>query len=175
MTITIARRSQLYLALLIALLTVIGCGGEESTDNEPNGSNEDITVVSSGPEIPSEDVCAQEYSVCGYIRIPYGFEGQPRSLAVGLYRDLTPAGSPDIVLAQIDNPSISPGELYPVRVHPFLDTGDFHIWAFIYVEGGGTNRPVNGTDYMGSTGLSLTFDGQPLEFQTVDIDFASGW
>ena len=173
-TITL-HRTYSFLSLLIACLLTIGCGEDTSTDGAPSAPSEEITTVSAGPEIPDEAVCAQEYSVCGYIRIPYGFEGNPRSIAIGLYREPTPAGSPDIVLAQIEDPSITPGELYPIRVHPVLDPGDFHIWAFIYVEGGGTNRPVNGTDYMGSTGLSLTFDGQPLEFQTVDIDYASGW
>ena len=161
--------------LMISTVIFSGCGDDASTATAMSGTGAPITDISSGPEIPSEDVCNQEYSVCGYVRVPFDFDGQPRSMAVGLYRDPTPAGSPDVVLAQIDAPSMAPGELYPVRVYPFLDTGEFHIWVFIYVEGGGTNRPINGVDYMGRVELPLNFDGQALEFEAVDIEPASGW
>ena len=163
--------------LTVGLLGLaVACGDDGSTganaDNEPSMA---ISTVTTGPEVPPEDTCGQEYSVCGHIRIPFDFSGEPTSLAVALYREPTPTGAPDVVLTQIPSPSVTPGELYPVRVHPFLDTGDFYLWVFIYVEGGGTNRPVNGIDYMGNPGTPITFDGQALEFTTVDIEPASGW
>lgn len=169
------KQSLAFVTALLFSLSLSGCGDENSTAPVTGDTGGAITEVSSGPEIPSEDICDQEYSVCGFVRVPFDFEGQPRSIAVGLYRDPTPAGSPDVVLTQIDAPSISPGELYPVRVYPFLDTGDFHIWVFIYVEGGGTNRPINGVDYMGRVEMPMSFDGQAIEFDAVDIEPASGW
>ena len=162
--------------LFVSLVLSFGCGEDGPSDESAAGeSNTTITTISDGPEIAAEETCDQEYSVCGYIRIPFNFEGTPTSLAVGLYAEPTPAGSPDIVLTQIAAPSVTPGELYPIRVHPFLDTGDYHLWVFIYVEGGGTNRPINGVDYMGTLTVPMTFDGQALEFETVDIEPASGW
>ena len=163
--------------LLILLIGLSAACGDESSDGEIVGNESSMSAdtVSNGPEVPPEDTCGQEYSVCGYIRIPADFTGTPTSLAVALYREPTPTGAPDVVLTQIPSPSVTPGELYPIRVFPFLDTGDFHLWVFIYVEGGGTNRPINGVDYMGNPGSPITFDGQALEFDTVVVEPASGW
>ena len=171
----IKQRFLVYVTILICVLVALGCGDESSDATTPSNSNNDPVVFSTGPEIPGEDLCGQEYSVCGSVRIPANFEGQPVSLAVGLYREPTPAGSPDVVLTQIDAPSIAPGETYPIRVYPFLSTGEFYLWTFVYVEGGGTNRPVNGVDYMGRAEMIMNFDGQALEFESVDIEPASGW
>ena len=157
------------------VLLALGCGDESNDPATPASSDNEAVVFSSGPEIPGEDLCGQEYSVCGAVRIPANFDGQPVSVAVGLYREPTPAGSPDVVLTQIDAPSIAPGETYPIRVYPFLSTGQFYLLTFIYVEGGGTNRPVNGVDYMGRAEMIMNFDGQALEFDAVDIEPASGW
>ena len=165
----------IHVAMLCCFVMSLGCGDESSESTTPSNSENEAVVFSSGPEIPGEDLCGPEYSVCGAVRIPADFDGQPVSLAVGLYREPTPAGSPDVVLTQIEAPSIAPGETYPIRVYPFLSTGEFYLWVFVYVEGGGTNRPVNGVDYMGRAEMVMNFDGQALEFDTVDIEPASGW
>lgn len=164
-----------YKLVIISFTILIGlmlsCGSEESS---PDNSTENLPI-SEGPEIPSEDTCNQEYSVCGYISIPADLQGMTTSIAVALYSEIPPTASPEVLITQIENPSVTPGERYPIRAYPFLDTGEYYLWINLYMEGGGIARPINGVDYTGYLSEKSTFDGQPFDFGTITLDFASGF
>jgi len=155
---------------LLCALTFAACG---------DGTGQDLPSeqlpISTGPEIPAEDLCGQEYSVCGYVHVPSNFEGTVKSIAVALYREVPPRGSPDVLITQIDSPSMFGGELYPIRAYPFLDTGEYKLYIIVYMEGGGSARPANEIDYTGYIPESFIFDGQPIEFGEITLERASGW
>jgi hypothetical protein len=162
--------------VLACFMFLVACGQPADDEVGPDdNSGGEALVISQGGEIPGEDLCGQEYSVCGYIRVPADLEGQPRSLAVSLYTEQTPTAGPDVLITQIDSPSLRAGELYPIRVHPFLDTGEYYLWIILYMDGGGSARPVNAVDYTGTTGQPVVFDGQFVELEQVSLQPATGW
>jgi hypothetical protein len=106
---------------------------------------------------------------------PNDLTGTPKAIALALYRQLPPTASPDVLITQINTPSVKPGERYPIRVHPFLDSGEYYVWVNLYMEGGGAAKPVNGVDYTGSLSEPVVFDGRPIELPDLVLQPASGW
>ena len=170
--INIKRLTFIGLTYFVGLASLLSGCGDESTGTNLN--DEDLPI-SAGPEIQNEDTCNQEYSICGYLKVPSTFDGTPRSLAVALYPSIPPQGPPALIVTQINDPSLTAGERYPIRFHPFLDTGEYYLWVNAYVEGGGLTKPVNGVDYTASSVQKLTFDGNALDFGTIELEQASGW
>jgi len=169
-TLRLCFRPLIALACLLCVLPLASCA-DESTESAPV----EQLAISTGPEIPGEEVCGQEYSVCGYVRVPSDMEGTVKSIAVALYRDIPPTASPDVLITQIDAPSMVGGELYPIRAYPFLDTGEYKLYIIVYMEGGGSARPANDIDYTGYISESFVFDGQPIDFGEIALEPAGGW
>ena len=48
-----------------------------------------------------------------------------------------------------------------MRFEPVIATGDYYLWVFLYMEGGGEWQPVSGVDYVAHTDEMITFDGSP--------------
>jgi len=172
------RRYRLISAALSGLMACfalsVGCGEDVAPEAGQPSEGEPLPI-SVGPEIPSEDSCGQEYSVCTYLRVPSDLEGQPRSIALALYRSIPPSASPDILITQVNEPSLKAGERYPLRAYPFLDTGEYYVWVNLYMEGGGSARPVNGVDYTGFLAEPINFDGRAIELPELSLEPASGW
>ncbi len=167
--------------LLTALL--VGCSSAKSesgtSGTTDTGAAETVDYSSfpesSGPEIPDAAICDEDRAFCGTLVAPESFTGTPRSLAIALYASIPPAGPPDAILAEIEAPSIGAGERYPVRIQPMLETGDYFVWANLYMEGGGEWVPVNGIDYTGASDGALTLDGTVGTFEPIVLSLAEGW
>ena len=56
-----------------------------------------------------------------------------------------------------------------------LETGEYYVWANLYMEGGGSFIPVNGIDYTGVTDSLQTLDGSPFLSPDLRLNLASGW
>ena len=177
------------------LFLMIGCS--KTADDSGNASvssetNEETNTVDDGDdsEIDSDDdtdtdtdteaeaddsMCLEDYSLCGDLQIPEDYTGTARSLAVVLYQSIPPAGPPDGIIVEIENPDLTPGGTFPVRILPALFNGEYYVWVNLYMEGGGEWAPVNGVDYIGSTGATIAFDGTPVSFDDISLSLASGW
>ena len=118
-------------------------------------------------------LCTEEYALCGDVLIPSPLPGEPRLMAIALYRNLPPAGPPFASLVEDEPPVVAPGGRYKVRFRPVLETGEFYVWANLYMEGGGEFIPANGTDFVGNVPDPLDFDGEPVLFPDVTLTLAS--
>lgn len=122
-----------------------------------------------------DPLCEEDFSVCGDILIPSPLDGEPRMIAVALYRNIPPAGPPFYTVIEEEQPDLPVGGRYKVRVRPVLETGDFYFWSNLYMEGGGRFIPENGTDFVGNLDETLEFDGSPVRFDDIRLELASGW
>ncbi len=165
--------------LLLSLLTGCSGKGESAADtaaaDSTGGTSDTNTCAPPASTTPDDPICQQEYSFCGDIIPPAAFTGAPRSLAIALYTTVPPAGPPDAILAEIEAPALAPCERFPVIVQPMLETGEYYVWANLYMEGGGSFIPVNGVDYTGVTDSTQTFDGSPFLSPDLRLNLASGW
>lgn len=165
---------------LSLVVFALACSSDDTKDSAASGTtgttDDDVVLVDSeGPEIPDPSVCDEEYSFCGTLVTPASFTGTPRSLALALYTSVPPAGPPNAILAEIPAPSIGPGERYPIRLAPIIETGDYYVWANLYMEGGGEWVPVNDIDYTGASAAPLTMSGDSITFDDISLEVASGW
>ena len=158
------------------LLFLLACG-------EKDGSQDTAEVVEESQETQAEvvtnviddTVCQDDYAFCGRVSMPNDFQGEARQLVVALYDSIPPAGPPQHILLELDNPEVAAGELHQVVVHPVLVTGDYYIWVNLYMEGGGEWVPVNDVDYTGASAGLVSFDGSSLTFDDISLSAASGW
>jgi hypothetical protein len=122
-----------------------------------------------------DPLCEEDFSVCGDILVPSPLDGEPRMIAVALYRNIPPAGPPFYTVLEEEQPVLAAGGRYKVRVRPVLETGDFYIWSNLYMEGGGRFIPSNGIDFVGNLDEPIPFDGSPVLFDDFRLEIASGW
>ena len=118
-------------------------------------------------------------SLVATIRLPSDFDAPVTKLIVTLAEELPVTGIPAAILATIDNVDADEdGELDVDQilsgdrdlVLPIKDvgeTGDFHVVAALYVEGGGEFIPTPGVDYQGESEMR-TFGEGKVEV-TVDL------
>ena len=104
--------------------------------------------------------------------MPSDMTGTPRSMAISLYDTLEPAGPPNVTVIEIDSPDVTAGEPFELEFSPLIATGEYYVWIFLYMEGGGEWAPVAGIDYFGHTGSTLVFDGQPVIFPDIALSMA---
>jgi len=126
-------------------------------------------------DVEADPLCEEDFAVCGDLLVPSPLEGEPRLLAVALYRSVPPAGPPDHTMDEVEAPDVPAGGRYKVRLHPMLETGEFFVWANLYMEGGGRYIPINGVDFVSSTDEALIFDGGAVHFGDMRLTLAEGW
>ena len=177
---------QTVLSFLLSLVLLSGCAGEKSADSAStdtettNDVNSDYgdpetAAITTGDEIADASVCDEVYSFCGNLYVPQSLTGDVRQLVVALYKEIPPTGSPDLVVTQIDNPTVVAGEKYPIRIYPFLDSGEYYIWVNMYMMDGGEYQPVNDVDYTGHSEEMVMLEGGAFKFDDILLDLASGW
>jgi hypothetical protein len=113
------------------------------------------------------------------ISLPDGFDEKITKLVVLLTRDVPLKGIPKSILATIDNIDkdgdgeldvdqiLSPSHNLVLAMEDVGETGDFHVVAVLYVEGGGKFQPKSGVDYMANS-EKLTFGEGTVE-ATIDL------
>ena len=158
----------------VALL-LAGCVEKVTDTADSEVDDPSSAPISTGDEIAEASVCDEEYSLCGNIYVPMSMTNAPRQLVVALYRSIPPSGSPDLVVDQIDAPSVVAGEKYPIRIYPFLESGEYYIWTNLYMEGGGDYEPVNDVDFTGHSEEMIVLDGSAIKFDDIVLSAASGW
>jgi hypothetical protein len=122
-----------------------------------------------------DPICEEEFSLCGDILLPHPVDGEPRMMAVALYRRIPPAGPPFATLIEDEGGDMPWGGRYKVRLNPVLEAGDFYVWSNLYMEGGGQFIPENGTDFVGNAPDPLTFGDGPVDFGEFQLTLATGW
>jgi hypothetical protein len=154
-------------------------GAPTSVETNDDTTNDDNNAGGEDEYLEMDDVdnsmCGEDYSVCGDILIPSNILGEARSIAVVLYQSVPPAGPPDGIVAEIENPNVMGGYRFPIRELPVLFTGEYYLWVNLYMEGGGEWVPVNGVDYTGYTTEPMVLDGSPISFDDINLELASGW
>jgi hypothetical protein len=170
-------------AFFLSLPLLVACGGKsEDTGGgataEADGGADDgggSGCEASASTLSDEPLCAEDYSLCVDVIPPANFSGTPRQLALALYTTVPPAGPPNAILATLDAPALAPCARFPVVVQPMLETGDFYVWANLYMEGGGTFVPVNDIDYTAVTDAAVALTGAPAVVSDLNLSLASGW
>ena len=86
--------------------------------------------------------------MCATFNVPASMSATPARLLVGFYKSLPPAGPPDKLGAQIDAPLASAGKPYALKMKGIDVTGDYFVYAVLYMPGGGQFQPKKGVDYV---------------------------
>ena len=171
------------LSLLLSLALSLAACGESDSDSEtatPAGEMTSAGEMTGDPAgesagemtTPDASICENEFALCGSLAIPEDFTGSTVSLAVVLYDSLEPAGPPSVTVTTIPTPEIQAGQSFPIRFEPVIATGDYYLWVFLYMEGGGEWQPVSGVDYVAHTDEMITFDGSPVDFSELSLTIA---
>ena len=145
------------------------------SDDESELDADDAEDDSESDDGSAEDevgTCGADYGFCGSIEIPTPLEGTPRAMAISLYDTLTPAGPPNVTVTEIDAPAVVAGEPYVVEFSPLIATGEYYVWVFLYMEGGGEWAPVPGVDYFGHSAETITFDRAAVNFPSITLEMA---
>ena len=156
-----------------------GTAGDEGMgDGDGDGGGEDANGGSTaGDDSGSGDeggasICANEYAFCGSVEIPADLVGTPRAMAVSLYDTLNPLGPPNVTVMEIDAPEVTAGQSYEIEFEPLIATGDYYVWVFLYMEGGGEWAPEPGIDYFGHSDELISFTGAAVAFAPITLAMA---
>jgi hypothetical protein len=151
-----------------------GSGDDGSDDGDDGGGDGGGEGGDAGGDDAGtgDDPCSEEYAFCGSIAVPADLVGTPRAMAISLYDTLSPAGPPNVTVTEIDAPEVVAGEAYPVEFSPLIATGDYYVFVFLYMEGGGEWAPEPGVDYFGHTDAMLSFNGDAVLFDDIDLAMA---
>jgi hypothetical protein len=118
-------------------------------------------------------------SLVATIRLPDDFDAQINKLVLILSREVPMKGIPKAVPVTIDNVDrdgdgeldvdqlLSPSRDLVLPVEDVGETGEYHVVAVLYVEGGGKFQPESGVDYMASS-EKVTFGEGKVEV-TLDL------
>jgi len=99
-------------------------------------------------------------SLVAHISLPEGFDEEISKLVLLLTREVPLKGIPKSILATIDNTdkdgdgeldveqNLSPTHEMVLPIRDVGVTGDYHVMAVLYVEGGGRFQPEWGVDYV---------------------------
>ena len=136
-----------------------------------NDDSENSNIDDGGIE-SNRDICGETYTVCGNIMIPTDLVGTPRSMAISLYDTLSPAGPPNVIVTEINNPDVIAGEPYAIEYYPLIATGDYYVFVFLYMEGGGEWTPELGIDYVGRSDTKIAFSEDAVRFDDISLVLA---
>lgn len=104
-----------------------------------------------------------ESSVVLTLSVPDDFDGQISNLQVVLASQLPLTGMPDAILATIENSDsdgdgerdvdqiLNSSRNLVLALEDVGVSGDYHVMAILYMEGGGQFQPVPGVDFMASS------------------------
>ena len=151
---------------LFAFASLIACA--PATDDNQG----DDTASHDEHDTASEEICSSSYGFCGNIEMPSPLVGTPRSMAISLYDTLEPAGPPNVTVIEIDAPAVADGQPYALEFSPLIATGEYYVWVFLYMEGGGEWAPVSNVDYVGHSDNMITFDGEAVNFPAITLALA---
>lgn len=93
-------------------------------------------------------------------------------MAISLHDTLEPAGPPNVTVTEIDGPAVVAGEPYAIEFSPLIATGDYYVFVFLYMEGGGEWAPEPGIDYFGHSNAMITFGGEAVGFDDIPLVMA---
>ncbi len=119
-----------------------------------------ITPADAGSTPPDDGTCTEDGAVCATFNIPAWLTATPARLLVGFYKSLPPAGPPDKLGAQIDAPATSAGKPYALKMKGIDVTGDYFVYAVLYMPGGGQFQPKKGVDYVTQSATAFKLDGK---------------
>jgi len=156
------------------------CGGDDSNSSQSTSTSASSSSASSGSGGDgggggggaggTADVCAQNNSLCFDLIVPATVTEAPKQVAVTLYSALPASGPPDGGIALLSaNPMVTAGAAYSVKVSDLTASGDYFVYAVLYMPGGGMFQPVVDVDYDVSTPMKVTFQGAPVSLPALKL------
>jgi hypothetical protein len=125
---------------------------DSDADSDADADSDPDSDSDSGP--PPDVVVAQ-------VGVPPWFVAAPARLTTSFYapEHMPPGGPPDGVGAAFDSPSIGPDEPFPLLTpQPYEPplAGAYYLVVTLFVEGGGTDVPVPGVDWVGESATAIS-------------------
>jgi hypothetical protein len=139
---------KIAISALGLMMALAGCGGSDDGGTGSGGSG--------------ATACTAQKGFCGTLALPTTFNATPAKIIVGLYKQLGaagPSGPPDAIAMQAVNPTISPTMPFAMTATELTVSGDYYVYAALYVQGGGMFQPVAGTDYVAQTAQTVSLGG----------------
>jgi hypothetical protein len=136
---------------LVVVAALAGCGGSDG-----GGSGGGAGTGGNGAS------CTVSKGFCGALTVPSSYNATAVKVIIGLYKQLGaggPAGPPDAIAMQAANPTISPTTSFELMPTALTVSGDYFVYAALYVQGGGMFEPVKGVDYVAQTTKAVTLGG----------------
>ena len=168
--------------MIFLFASLVGCGADKVDESSAGNTDEEGSIETTDTEESHENsddvsLCADENSFCGSFTVPANFTGTTNKLSIGLFDELPPAGPPDGDFIEILAPEVVAGEDYQIVVEDFNageedETGEYYIYAALYMEGGGEWVVVSGIDYHVSSTASFRFDGDAVDFGSMELILA---
>lgn len=119
-----------------------------------------VTPADASTTPPDDGTCTEDGTVCATFNVPASLSATPARLLVGFYKSLPPAGPPDKLGAQIDAPVVTAGKPYALKMKGIDVTGDYFVYAVLYMPGGGQFQPKKGVDYVTQSATAFKLDGK---------------
>jgi hypothetical protein len=158
------------LALALAACSSSSSGPSTGATDAGAGAADNPPTPSTGAQPDAAIAPANEAKLV--LTVPATFTGTTRELDVIVTPVVPVAGPPAAILAQIENPVVTPGQ--PLVVHGDATgvTGSYYVVAVLYMTGGGQFSPAKGVDYEAQTATKVTFDGGPIDLGTMTLALA---
>lgn len=135
-------------------------GEDSGTPTETDsGTQEDASTPEPEPD-PTEG-CTEDKSVCVKFNVPT-MSGSPTKLVMGFYKSLPPMGPPDVNAGTRNNPVVTSGQPYNVKMTNVDVSGEYFFYAALYMPNGGKFQPKAGIDYVAQTSAKVAFTGKAV-------------
>jgi hypothetical protein len=137
--------------------------GNDGTTS-PTGATKDSGAPESDASKPADNTpaptgpCTEANSLCLTFKVPE-LSGQPVKIFVGFFKSLPPAGPPDVMGGQRDNPTMTSGGTFEMKMTDIEASGEYYVYASLHMPGGGQFQPKKGVDFVAFTPQAVNFDG----------------
>ena len=106
------------------------------------------------------------------LRVPSTYTGTARQIVMVVEPTLPPMGPPAAILLQENAPTVTAGATLSVAGDPSGVTGDYYVLVVLFMQGGGTQAPKSGVDYVATSAAKVHFDGTSVDLGTLDLALA---
>lgn len=125
-------------------------GTDSDTDTDTDGDTDSDGDTDTDTDSGNSDI------VIVPVKVPDWFPDNPTKLTCQFFSQLPPGGEPDGVGTSIVDPPIGPGPPYPFHSGQADLVGEYYVAIVLFVQGGGTEIPVSGVDWVGETPSKVT-------------------
>lgn len=106
------------------------------------------------------------------LKVPGGYSGSPRQLAVVGAKNVPISGPPDSVFLLDNMPMPHAGMSMNLSLDTSTATGSLYVVVVLYQQGGGQYSPKSGVDYVAQSASTFNFTGAPMDLGSLDLVIA---